>query len=336
MHWSGGSALLLLNTFFASAQDSVFTKASNDSLLWGPYRPNLYFGLRPKLPKSLMTGLLWARIEDFSDAQHNIRFTCEQNEDMAGYGWDAYDPRTGGVQTMHDKDNGIDLKTYFVKFDEGKGGWGARIKGEAREDAEPRMGSQNGVAENLKTSVWFTVGVEGLGSIEAEGADAAEELGYDRNVVFAGRTTDLGEFKLTISEPSDKPQHPFHNHPSYQSKPLDHTFVHSVQVPEEALWQSKGMLYSCDKTSTRADVDLKISCSPPFWLIEDNYRQIRRRIYSRKDAGAMAILHNPKSARLGQLPHRSESVRRPIRIRCHLHTIYNNHAAYVERSDEAN
>jgi mannosyl-oligosaccharide glucosidase len=152
---------------------------------------------------------------------------------------------------MHDKGNGIDLKTHFVKFDEGKGGWGARIKGVVRDDAEPSLGSQNGVAENLKTSVWFTVGVEGLGSIEAEGADAAQEFGYDRNVVFSGQTNDLGEFKLTLSEPADRAQHPFHNHPSYHSKPLDHTFVHSVQVPEEALWQSKG-------TSSISRVQLRV------------------------------------------------------------------------------
>ena len=246
MHWSGGGVLLALSAFLVAAQESVFSKASNDSLLWGPYRPNLYFGLRPTLPKSLTTGLLWARAEDFVDVQRNIRFTCEQNEDIAGYGWDAYDPRTGGVQTMHDKGNGIDLTTYFVKFDEGRKGWGARIKGVAREDAEPSLGSQSGVAESIKTSVWFTLGVEGLGSIEAEGAEAAQEFGYDRNVVFSGQSSDLGEFKLTLSEPADRIQHPFHNHPSYQSKPLDRTFVHSVQVPEEALWQSKGT-FSCSR-----------------------------------------------------------------------------------------
>lgn len=242
MHWSSSGALILLNAFLAATQEtSVFSKASNDSLLWGPYRPNLYFGLRPKSPKSLITGLLWGRVEDFTSPQHNIRFTCEQNEDIAGYGWDAYDPRTGGVQTINDRGNGIDLTTSFVKFDEGRGGWGARIKGVPREDAEPMMGSQSGVAENLKTSIWFTAGVEGLSTFEVEGAEAAEDLGFDRNVVFSGHTNDLGDFRLKISEPQDRPQHPFHNHPSYASKPLDRTFVHSVTVPEEALWQSKGM-----------------------------------------------------------------------------------------------
>ena len=32
---------------------------SNATLLWGTYRPNLYFGLRPRVPSSITAGLLW-------------------------------------------------------------------------------------------------------------------------------------------------------------------------------------------------------------------------------------------------------------------------------------
>lgn len=273
MHWSSIATFLLSGALSAASQEtSVFSKASNDSLLWGPYRPNAYFGVRPRLPKSLTTSLLWGRVEDYTTVQHNIRFTCEQGEDMAGYGWDAYDARTGGVQTIHDKGNGVDLETSFVKFDEGRAGWGARIKGTIREDAEPMMGSQNGVAEQLKSSVWFTVGVEGLGSVEVLGAEEGEDRGFDRNVVLNGETSDLGGFKITIAEPKDSPQHPFHTHPSYQSKRLDHTLVHSVQVPEEALWQSKRTSASPERTSltSNADVDLKLSCSTYIRLDEDH------------------------------------------------------------------
>ena len=56
----------------ASAAVVEIEKASNDSLLWGPYRPNLYFGVRPRIPKSLLTGLLWARVEDFQSVQHGV------------------------------------------------------------------------------------------------------------------------------------------------------------------------------------------------------------------------------------------------------------------------
>ncbi len=45
---------------------------SNESLLWGPYRPNLYFGVRPRIPKSLTTGLLWARVDSFETVQNSM------------------------------------------------------------------------------------------------------------------------------------------------------------------------------------------------------------------------------------------------------------------------
>ena len=66
---------LLALSFIASCASSVAaaeqvvlrddSKPSNDSLLWGPYRPNLYFGVRPRIPKSLLTGLMWARVDNF-------------------------------------------------------------------------------------------------------------------------------------------------------------------------------------------------------------------------------------------------------------------------------
>ena len=45
---------------------------ANQSLLWGPYRPNLYFGVRPRLAKSLMTGLLWSKVDDPQSIQHSM------------------------------------------------------------------------------------------------------------------------------------------------------------------------------------------------------------------------------------------------------------------------
>lgn len=234
VHSNGGwSALLLLGGLagqsFAQDETAIFSKATNDSLLWGPYRPNLYFGVRPRQPSSLIAGLMWGKVEDFNQIQELVRYTCEQGDDMQGYGWDAYDPRTGGVQTMHDKGNGIDLETSFVKFDQG---WGARVKGTVREDAES--------GQSLKTSLWLNMGLEGLGSMEVQNVGLGDVMGFDGDVVFKGETDNLGEFKVTISEPEGKNSHPRHAHPSYKTKPLDRTFVHSVQVPGEAIWQAKG------------------------------------------------------------------------------------------------
>lgn len=72
------SALLaifsLLHISSAEATQEVLakkSKLSNDSLLWGPYRPNLYFGVRPRIPKSLTTGLLWAKVDNFQGVQNS-------------------------------------------------------------------------------------------------------------------------------------------------------------------------------------------------------------------------------------------------------------------------
>lgn len=46
-------------------------RASNESLLWGPYRPNLYFGVRPRIPKSLQAGLMWSKVDNYQDVQNS-------------------------------------------------------------------------------------------------------------------------------------------------------------------------------------------------------------------------------------------------------------------------
>jgi mannosyl-oligosaccharide glucosidase len=47
-------------------------RASNDSLLWGPYKSNLYFGVRPRIPKSLTAGLIWGKVDDYAGAQQSM------------------------------------------------------------------------------------------------------------------------------------------------------------------------------------------------------------------------------------------------------------------------
>jgi len=48
-----------------------FARTSNQSLLWGSYRPNLYFGVRPRIPNSLMGGLMWSKVENYQDVQNS-------------------------------------------------------------------------------------------------------------------------------------------------------------------------------------------------------------------------------------------------------------------------
>ncbi len=50
---------------------SEIGRLNNQSLLWGPYRPNLYFGVRPRLPRSLMAGLMWAKVDSYTEVQNS-------------------------------------------------------------------------------------------------------------------------------------------------------------------------------------------------------------------------------------------------------------------------
>lgn len=216
-----------------SSQQPLGSSASNDSLLWGPYRPNLYFGVRPRIPKSLLTGLMWTNVDDFGRAQENFRHTCEQHAGMAGYGWEEYDTRHGGREVIHDAGNKVDLTIDFVKSPGGthEGSWAARIKGKLREDAPP----------NLVTTVLFYAGMEGLGELGF--THRPEKNGVQGPVTIHGSTAELGGFDMEIVDGPDN-KLPYKVHPSWDSKPLDVTLTQSFLVPPDQVWRGREIAFS--------------------------------------------------------------------------------------------
>ena len=148
---------------------------------------------------------------------------------MAGYGWDEYDARHGGRQTIHDTGNSIDITTEFVKIAGGQhgGSWAVRIKGIPRDNAP----------QQLFTTMVFYAGMEGFGSLNVK--NQADGLGIVGPVVMEGSTTELGRFTLEITEGPTTNRHPQSSHSSYAAKPLDRTRVLSLKIPEANLWQAK-------------------------------------------------------------------------------------------------
>lgn len=148
---------------------------------------------------------------------------------MDGYGWDEYDVRHGGRQTIHDAGNMIDIITEFVKIPGGQhgGSWGVRIKGKPRDDAQ----------ERLVTTMIFYAAMEGFGSLSVK--NEAEALGIEGTVTLEGSTSELGSFTLEVTNGPDSNKHPPPSHQSYASKPLDRTMVTSLQVPDDRIWQAK-------------------------------------------------------------------------------------------------
>ncbi|KAF9452232.1 glycoside hydrolase family 63 protein [Macrolepiota fuliginosa MF-IS2] len=165
---------------------AVSATGVHDKHLWGPYRPNLYFGLRPRLPQSLMTGLMWFGTHDYASLQ-KTRHACEQNDNLDSYSWTEYDTRQGGVQVIKDSFNNVKLTTEFLKVDGGEhgGSWAARIKGEPIDPDKP-----------TQISTIFYFGLEGMGGIEMETEE--EENGIEGTVKLSGNTPELDDFVLRI------------------------------------------------------------------------------------------------------------------------------------------
>ncbi|GMF78181.1 unnamed protein product [Aspergillus oryzae] len=140
---------------------------------------------------------------------------------MAGYGWDEYDIRKGGRQTIHDAGNSLDLTIDFIKVHGGQhgGSWAARVKGVPRDDALP----------DQPTTVVFYSALEGLGNLGLH-TKSDDSRGFEGDVKLAGYTSDLGEFTIDVTEGPRTNEYPEHEHPSYEDKPLDPSILFDSQL----------------------------------------------------------------------------------------------------------
>src|ERR1700760_265493 len=135
--WILFTATFWLRDLVLVAHSTTVSDMPDDTLLWGPYRPNLYFGLRPRIPESLSFGLMWATVQNDGLDTKRLRHTCEQGDHMDGYGWEMYDVRNGGTQTILDPQNNLAISTKFAKISQGynKGSWGVRIQGSLKDQS---------------------------------------------------------------------------------------------------------------------------------------------------------------------------------------------------------
>jgi mannosyl-oligosaccharide glucosidase len=162
---------------------------------------------------------------------------------MAGYGWDEYDIRKGGRETIHDAGNNLDLTIDFIKVPGGQNGgsWGFRVKGVPREGASP----------DLPISMIFYTTLEGLGHVGVETDTNEEPSGIEGNVKLSGYSSELGDFSIDVTTGPDTNKHPRFDHPSSANRPLTNSLVGSVSFPEEQLWQAKGIYF----TQLKSEVD---------------------------------------------------------------------------------
>lgn len=142
---------------------------------------------------------------------------------MQGYGWTAYDTRTGGSQTVRDAELHIDLTTEFVKSDDGNS-WAVRVSGEPRSDG----------SENVTTTVVLHAAIESSASDDARalscgGQDRRHRRGQNFVAECRGQVAGLGSFEFSVTRDEE-------------NRPVHDTAVSSLDVDEDRIWQAKGMI----------------------------------------------------------------------------------------------
>ncbi|KAF9933513.1 Processing alpha glucosidase I [Mortierella alpina] len=186
--------------------------AQNQSLFWGIYRPNLYFGTRARVSEPLLTGLMWHGTQDYSGVD-NIRHGCEERDGLEKYGWLKHDGRNFGVQQLKDTRNNVELTTEFIKVSGGEhgGSWGARISGKPIRDEEP-----------MTISAMYYVGMDGEGRFKLD----PNNFNLQSPPQIHGITKDLGEFDLTLEQTKG------------QNK-ADPIHFSGAAVPKGTIWRAK-------------------------------------------------------------------------------------------------
>ncbi|KAK4231923.1 glycoside hydrolase [Podospora fimiseda] len=220
--WAFWSSTLLAQLSLASS--NLTTSTLSPWQIWGPYRPNLYFGLRPQIPDTLLMGLMWASGDDRKKLLTTIRDTCEQNDGMQGYGWTYYDTRVGGSQVIHDTQLQIDLETAFLKTDDGDN-WAVLVTG------NPKL-------DSVKTSLIFHAAVEKADSNGPKTLVCNNRVDDDEKGIEAsceGEIATLGNFQFEVIGDNS-------------NKAIHSTAVKSVHVGEDKIWQAKSVFIDQIKT----------------------------------------------------------------------------------------
>eukprot|EP00116_Pleurobrachia_bachei_P001952 sb/3462214/ len=145
--------------------------------LWGSYRPQVYFGIRPRIPESVIFGLAWMPVMG-PHGQASLRHTSEQRE-LKSFMWQRHDGNKFGVQKL--VDNGYELETSFVKANYALQDWTARVK--------VKGVNSPGTERPKAISLFWYIGVEHRNS---KLMMSAIPNGYS----IYGETLELGKFNI--------------------------------------------------------------------------------------------------------------------------------------------
>lgn len=204
-----------------------YQNAIDQSLLWGPYRPNAYMGIRPRIPHSLVSGLFWFNADDIQNI-HKIRHFCDNGADFQGFGWTKYDPRLGGRQEFKDNELKLDITTDFVKSKDGN--WAMKVKG------VPRPGY-----ESQTNSIVFYAGLEGEGMLTSASGEPTDGFKKGDSIKLLGHSIDFQGFEIDVSDGPKTNLHKSLKKSQLADPALNPARTHylSMRVPDGNVWKAK-------------------------------------------------------------------------------------------------
>ncbi|XP_026532287.1 mannosyl-oligosaccharide glucosidase [Notechis scutatus] len=173
---------------------------------WGSYRPQVYFGMKTRSPRSPVVGLMWLHQ---LEGDVRLRHTCEQSDGLPRYGWLLHDGAHFGVQEIQDL--GFSLQTEMVKRPGGEHGgdwsWRVTVRPERTQPKPPFV------------SLFFYVATDGQGTLQP----VIEEK--SRLALLRGWTEELGNFTVTFQPPTTEagtPLYARYNHLQARAEGLHH------------------------------------------------------------------------------------------------------------------
>lgn len=217
-----------------------FDEINSQSLQWGPYRSNLYMGVRPRIPDSFLSGLMWFSSNNFKSIQ-TFKHECKNADKISKFGWESYDPRYGGRERIKDEDTGLDLVIDFVKSDDGAN-WAIKIKGKAKSP------------KDINSLVYYFA-VEESGFLELKTPyidDTSSCVDPKRKIELGGFSNKLnGEFLIDIFE-SDLSGHPVKKRKN-NDEDFNPYYTHHLPmtVPMDDVWQAKDIFWTIIKMNAQ-------------------------------------------------------------------------------------
>ncbi|GAA5820504.1 hypothetical protein JCM11251_003021 [Rhodosporidiobolus azoricus] len=246
------AAASLVHTALAHAVDSPYAdalRAANDSLLVSTLRPGLYFGVKPRIPSSFLSGLIWWGAHDYQSFTQP-RHEADQRDGLK-YFFTEHDGRSAAKEVLTDSKNNVELTVRMLKVPGEKGGsWAVRIEGKPLD-----MGKVSRI-----TLLNYFANDGPLSYLQLENQPNAE--GFEGPVTLKGSTPGLGDYKIRIEDHVNNSELEEGLHVSDFGNRVHRTQFLGLPLAPGNGWQAKNVLINAITHSANALIS-KYGQKPP-------------------------------------------------------------------------